>query len=117
MARNYIQPGDTMSFTAPYDVAAGGGMKVGQLFAVAQDAALNGETVQGMIVGVHELAKADAQEWTEHALVYWNDTTKVCTTVATGNLLIGSAAEPVANTPGLVTGKVRLNGIARADGA
>ena len=53
-----------------------------------------------------ELTKIGAQAWTVGALVYWDDTNKRCTTVATANLLIGVAAAAVA---GNTTGRVRLN--------
>ena len=57
-----------------------------------------------------DLPKADTQAWTVGALVYWDDVNKVCTTVAGSLKLIGVATLPVANTAGLTTGRVRLNG-------
>ena len=35
MAGNFIQPGDTLTLTAPYTVASGAGAKVGSIFGVA----------------------------------------------------------------------------------
>jgi predicted RecA/RadA family phage recombinase len=63
------------------------------------------------------LTKAGSQAWTVGALVYWDDTNKRCTTVATGNLLIGAAIAAVDNAAGSTTGRVRLNGVARANEA
>jgi hypothetical protein len=48
---------------------------------------------------------------------YLHDTNKRCMTVATGNLLIGAAAPAVDNAAGSTTGRVRLNGVARANEA
>lgn len=59
-------------------LTSGPGGKVGQLFGVA--------------AGVFKLTKSGSQAWTVGALVYWDDTNKGCTTVATANLLIGVAA-------------------------
>jgi predicted RecA/RadA family phage recombinase len=106
--RNYIQRGDTLTFTAPYDVAAGDGFLVGSLFAVASYPALSGEAVEGVTVGVFELKKASAQAWTPGAKVYWDNTAKEVTTTVTSNTLIGAAVEVAANPSG--TGLVRLNG-------
>ena len=118
MARSFIQPGDVMTFTAPYPLLAGQGFQVGGLFAVAQHYATTGSDVEGMVCGVHGgLDKADAQAWAHHEPIYWDNTARVCTTTALNNTLIGSAAEAVAATPGLVTGAVRLNGAAAAPSA
>lgn len=110
MATNYIQPGDVMSLVAPSAVAAGEGMLVGALYAVALSAAANGAPVEGAVTGVFTLAKTDAQAWTLGQKIYWDNATKRCTTAAAAgaNALIGVAAAAVAATAGLVTGKVRL---------
>ena len=62
-----------------------------------------------------ELTKIGSQAWTVGALVYWDDTNKRCTTVATANLLIGVAAAAVAGSPGNTIGRVRLNASFRAN--
>jgi predicted RecA/RadA family phage recombinase len=110
--QNFIQPGDTMNFTAPAGgVVSGNGYKVGQLFVVATRDVAAGSRFQGATGGVFDLPKAGGA-WTEGALVYWDDTAKNCTLTSTSNLLIGCAAEATSST----TGRVRLNGHARANG-
>ena len=52
---------------------------------------------------------------TAGALVYWDDTNKRCTTVATLNLLIGVATIAVAGGAGNTIGRVRLNASFRAN--
>ena len=106
--KNYVQDGHTLSLTAPYDVASGGGLLVGSLFAVAVSAATSGNPVQGTTCGVYTLPKTSAQAWTVGAKIYWDDTNKVATTTATSNTLIGCAVAAAANPS--ATGTVRLNG-------
>lgn len=107
--KNYVQRGDVLSLTAPYVVAAGAGLLVGSLFAVATSAADNGAAVEGALTGVYDLAKTSAQAWTVGAKVYWDNTAKACTTTSTDNTLIGVAAAAASNPS--ATGRVRLNGV------
>jgi predicted RecA/RadA family phage recombinase len=95
--RTYKQPGAVLTLTAPYDRNAGEGAKVGQLFGVATGNVLSGVDGEFMRNGVHTLAKVSAQAWTQGALIYWDNAAKLCTTVASGNLLIGAAASAAAN--------------------
>lgn len=108
--RNYIQPGNTITLAAPYDVTSGGGLLVGALFGVAGGDALAGETVETSLVGVFDLTKAASQAWSVGDKVYWDDTNKVATKTATGNTLIGVAIEAVGGTATDTIGRVRLNG-------
>ena len=105
---NYIQPGDVLTLTAPYDVASGGGALVGSIFGVATGAVASGARGEFKTSGVFELTKTSAQAWTEGAKIYWDNTAKACTTTATDNTLIGCATAPAANPS--ATGLVRLNG-------
>lgn len=108
---NYIQPGHVLTLTAPGGgVVSGQGVQIGQLFVVAAADAAATEPFEGQAVGVFTLPKNGAQAWTEGQLLYWTGTE--VNTTATGNLLIGAAAEDVLAAP--TTGPVRLNGIASA---
>jgi len=106
--KNYVQPGDTVTLLAPYDVAAGAAFKVGSIIAVATSAADSGDPVEGITRGVLDLAKVSAQAWTVGALVYWDDTAKLFTTTSTSNTLAGVAVAVAANPT--ATGRARLNG-------
>lgn len=108
--KNFVQPGNTLTLPAPYAVASGGGLLVGSIFGVAVGDAASGETVEAALTGVFDLPKVGSQAWTVGARVYWDDTNKHCTTVATGNTLIGVATEAVAGGAGDTIGRVRLNG-------
>jgi hypothetical protein len=48
-------------------------------------AAAIAETVEAALVGVFDITKVGSQAWTVGAKVYWDDTNKRCTTVATDN--------------------------------
>lgn len=108
--KNFVQRGDTLTLFAPYDVASGAGFQVGSLFAVASGAAASTKAVEGVRVGVFDLAKVSAQAWSAGDRVYWDNAAKLCTTVATGNLLIGSAVLAAVNPSS--TGRVLLDGSA-----
>lgn len=111
--RTFIQPGKTITLTAPGDVSAGDPIKVGQLFGVVATSVANGDPMEVMTVGVHELPKHAGDTPGEGALLFWDDGNSEVTTVASGNLLIGCATEAAAG--GDATVKVRLSGTPRAD--
>jgi predicted RecA/RadA family phage recombinase len=106
--KNYVQRGDTMTLTAPYDRNSGEGALVGSIFGVAANTVANATDGEFDVVGVFTLAKVSAQAWTQGALIYWDNTAKLCTTVSSGNKLIGVAASAAGNPSG--AGDVRLNG-------
>ena len=108
MANNFIQTGDHIDITAAAAIASGDGVLVGSMFGVASTSAANGEALSIAICGVFELPKLEAQAWTVGARVYWDNGNSRCTTVASGNTLIGVATEAAAD-PSTV-GRVRLNG-------
>lgn len=108
--KNYVQPGNTITLTAPYAVASGDGLLVGSIFGVAAGAAALGEPVETALVGVFDITKIGSQAWTAGARIYWDDTNKLTTNVETSNTLIGVAIEAVAGGAGDTIGRVRLNG-------
>lgn len=105
--RNYIQRGDTLTFTSADAVAAGQGVTMGALFGIAAVDAAPGDAFEASIVGVFELPKA-AGAIEAGAKVYWKSDTSTVTTTATGNKLIG--ATTIAAADGATTTEVRLNG-------
>lgn len=108
--KTYVQPGNTITLTAPYAVASGDGLLVGSIFGVAAGAAALGEPVETALTGVFDITKIGSQAWTAGARIYWDDTNKRATNVATSNTLIGVATEAVAGGAGDTIGRVRLNG-------
>ncbi len=108
--RNYISPGNAVTVTAPYALTSGDGALVGSLFGIAATTAGNGATVELVTTGVFEMKKTAAQEWTLGTKVYWDNTAKECTSVATDNTLIGVSVKAAANPS--TTGRVRLGIVA-----
>lgn len=106
--KNYIQPGDTVTVAAPYDLASGAGCLVGTLFGVATGTYVSGADAEIKTTGVFDMAKVSAQAWTVGAAIYWDNSAKNCTTTATANTLVGKALDVAANPS--ATGTVRLDG-------
>jgi predicted RecA/RadA family phage recombinase len=107
--KTYIQPGHAITLIAPYAVESGDGLLVGAIFGVAgHDAALGAE-VETQLTGVLDLAKTASQAWTAGAKVYWDNTAKRVTNVASGNTLVGAAVLAVGSGAEEVVGRVRLN--------
>jgi len=108
--KNFVQPGTTLTLTAPYAVASGDGLLVGAIFGVATKAAALGEAIEACVTGVFDLKKTASQAWNPGDKVYWDNTNKETTKTLTGNTLIGVATEAVAGGATDTIGRVRLNG-------
>jgi predicted RecA/RadA family phage recombinase len=108
--KNFIQQGDNLTLTSPYDVASGGGFLVGSIFSVASAAAKSGEAVVGVTKGVFALAKATGEAWTVGAKLYWDNTNKRLTTTASSNTLVGVAT--AAAQSGDTSGNIKLGIVA-----
>ncbi|MCB1349291.1 MAG: DUF2190 family protein [Maritimibacter sp.] len=105
--RNYIQNGDTITFTSSEAVQSGQGVVMGALFGIAASDAAADEAFEAAVTGVFELPKA-AGVISAGAKVYWKADTENVTTTATGNQLIGAATAAAADAATTVA--VRLNG-------
>lgn len=88
--RNFVQPGNVITFTGPAGGALSGDfLIVGAAFGVNAynvAAGAEGELHTG---GVFTLPKAAATATTEFQLAYWDAAAKKVTTVATSNTKIG----------------------------
>ncbi len=103
--RNYVQPGDVVTVTAPADVKSGDGVLVGSLFGVAAYDALAGAEVELALVGVFDLPAAGPID--AGAAVYWTESP--AGVAASGATLIGAALLAVGELG--TTARVRLNGV------
>lgn len=108
--KNFIKPGDVVTFTATAAIAGGELVLLGaaKLPAVNTYSVKTGESGEACTVGVYELPKASADTPAEFAKAYWSTNNEV-TTVATGNTLIGTFYKAAAN--GETTCQVRLSGV------
>ena len=104
--KNFVQPGDTITLVAPYDVVSGAGLLVGGIFGLAGAAAVSGDPVEAVRKGVFDIAKVSAQAWTQGDPIYWDNAAKACTNVPGDLLRIGFATEVAANPS--ATGRVVL---------
>src|SRR5262245_51265796 len=103
--KNFIQPGNTVTFTADTaGVSSGDGVLYGALFGVACTDAAGGEEFEAQLVGVFELPKT-SDTFTAGGKVWWNGT--AC--ASSGSDLIGCAVEAADTNASTV--KVRLNGV------
>lgn len=109
--KSFVQHGRVLTFVAPYAVASGAPFKVGGFVAVAVTAAALAGTVEGVMEGVFTLPKVSAQAWEVGDKIYWDNTAKAMTTVATDNTLVGAATVAAANPT--ATGTVYLDGAIR----
>lgn len=106
----FIQPGDVLTVTAPYDLTPGDGAAVGGLFGVAAGDADNGAPVELITEGVFALDKTSAQAWAQGDRVFWNAGTKKADNDPTTGMLIGVAVAAADNPSS--TGQVKLTPIA-----
>lgn len=93
MAKNYLQAGEHITLPAAAAVTSGTPVLVGALFGVAENSAAVGAPLTIARRGVFRLNKTAAQAWTAGQRVYWDATNSLVTTTASGNTLIGVAAE------------------------
>lgn len=107
--RNFTQPGDVLSLTAPYALTAGQGAQVGSIFGVAIAAAGNGAAVELATRGVFTLTKQTGAAWTLGQALYWDNAGRQVTGTVGSNKLIGYAAATAAS--GDATGSVFVPGL------
>lgn len=107
--KNFVQPGSTLTLTAPYAVTSGDGLLVGLIFGIACFTAANAATVEANTQGVYDVTALSTDTATVGAAIYWDNTNKRCTTTSSGNTKIGVAVAAKAN--GDTTVRVRLNGV------
>jgi len=109
--KNYIQKGDTITFTTQSPVFSGQGVLQGALFGVAATNADIGEDFEASLVGVYALPKAAGEDaMAPGDPVYWSDDLGRVTTSNTNTKRIGAATQAASADAGTVN--VRLNGVA-----
>lgn len=114
MAKNKVQEGDVIDFTAPFgNVLAGMLLTNDRMIGVAlHDQPTAGQPVQCAMTGVWEVAKASAAvAYTKGVLVYANASGQASETAAAGAHKLAGAAIAAAGV-GVTTVLVRLNGAA-----
>ena len=91
--KTYIQPGDSLTVTAPYAVTSGQGVLVGALFGIAAFDAAISTSVEVQTKGVFDVTKEPALAISQGARVFWDNTNRRITTTATSNFQVGIATQ------------------------
>ena len=107
--KNFIQPGNTITLAAPAAVTSGAGVLVGAIFGIAAHDAASGENVEVVTTGVFDINKIGSQAWSVSEKVYWDNTNKRATKIATDNTLIGVCIGTVGSGADETTGRVKLS--------
>ena len=107
MAKNYIQPGHTITVAAPTGgVLSGNGVLIGTLFGIAQYDAVEGAEVEILTEGVVEIGKTSALQIDAGDRLFWEGTNKVVNKTATAQVCVGVAVAAAANPSGTVRMKL-----------
>jgi predicted RecA/RadA family phage recombinase len=104
--KNYVQPGGTLTVTAPAIVKSGGVVVLGSIIGIAATDGGLGDTIEVVTTGVFELAKATPLSIDAGDPVYWNDSSTKVTKTATDTPL-GTATETAGTNAATV--RVRLD--------
>lgn len=107
--KNFSQPGDTITVTAPAAVTSGDPVLVNALFGIAQFSADNGAEVEIKRTGVFTgVPKATGAAWAVGEALYWNSSNSNFTKSSSGNTLVGAVAAAAGSSD--ATGTVLLTG-------
>ena len=107
MATNFVQEGKALNYTpSGADVASGDFVLIGAIGGIAKTDIADGKTGAVHVSGVFSVAKASGAV-TQGQKLYWNSTNSNLTTTASGNTIVGVAAEAAASGDANV--KILLN--------
>ena len=89
--KNFIQPGETLTLTAPSTVTSGQLVVVGSIVGVANFDAASGDDIEVDIEGVFELPKVSGDAIVVGDKLYWNGTALTKTQGTGSKPLVGYA--------------------------
>ncbi len=97
--KNFIQPGETITLTAPADVLSGAVVVVGSIVGIAAYTALSGAEVEVQTIGVFDLTKVTTDVVAAGDKLYWDSgAAKLTKTAGTGSKpLVGYAITAAGN--------------------
>ncbi|WP_010322157.1 DUF2190 family protein [Marinobacterium stanieri] len=108
--KNFVQLGDTVTFTAPTGGAASGiPLVVGSLVVVPVLSAAEGYEAEGVTTGVFNVPKLSTDTPAQFAPAYWDATNGYVTTTSTDNTKIGVFMHALET--GTAEADVRLDGV------
>jgi predicted RecA/RadA family phage recombinase len=106
MAKNYIQEGNVLSYTATAAIASGAVVVIGKRIAIALADIAVGEAGAITAEGVFAVAKLGTDVVGQGDLLYWDAANSRLTTTAAGNTAAGFAAAPAGAGVGTVNIKI-----------
>lgn len=100
--------GEVLDYTASGAITTGVPFLLGTRLAIPLKSGVSGDVIPVMMEGVFLLTKATGAgtNWAQGGIVYWDDTAKKLTGVASGNTAIGIGALIAATAD--TTGQVKL---------
>jgi predicted RecA/RadA family phage recombinase len=101
---------DNLVLTAPYQRNAGQAALVGKIFGVAITTVASGATAAFATEGIFTITKNTGFALAVGDSIYWDDTNKYITNVASGNAMVGLCTKTAAS--GDTTAQVKLTGSA-----
>jgi predicted RecA/RadA family phage recombinase len=104
MAKYFVQPGDSVSVTAPEAKTGGKGCIIGSLFGVCLHDAASGARLEIGITGVYEIDGDPAISFAVGERVFWDDANDFVDKTATAQVNVGTCVE----ARGAVAGRVKV---------
>lgn len=89
--KNFVQEGDRLTVTAPYDRLSGQGVLVGAMFGVAVYDALSGAALEIVTEGVFDISKAGSLAITAGDRLWWDNSAKNLNKTSTSNYQVAIA--------------------------
>ena len=104
--KNFIQRGENLTIPAPANTLSGEVVIVGDIHGIASNNAAEGAPLDIVTEGVFALPKVAANSFAVGAKVYYASATKLATSTASGNTLIGVAVAAAAADTATVAVKI-----------
>lgn len=114
MAKYFVQPGDTVTVTAPEAKVSGKGCIIGNLFGVCLHDAANGAKLELAVAGIYEIDGDPAISFAVGDRVFWDDANDFVDKTLTAQVAVGVCTK----ARGAVAGRVEVRlGASTAAGA
>ncbi|MYM65436.1 DUF2190 family protein [Pseudoduganella sp. FT55W] len=106
MAKNYVQDGEVLSFTAITAVSSGAVVVIGKRIGIALGDIAVGQSGPVQVTDVWQLPKLTTDVVAQGDLLYWDAGNNRLTTTVGSNILAGYAAYAAGNGAGTVNIKI-----------
>jgi predicted RecA/RadA family phage recombinase len=107
MAKNYVQDGDVLNYTAAAAIASGAVVLIGTRIGIALGDIAIGAVGTLAVTGVWQIAKLSTDVVAQGADLYWDAANSRLTTTASGNTKAGFAAAASGN--GVTVVSIKIN--------